>query len=348
MTTGSPTGLENKIARLPGERRGLPLPLRRGEDAVRRQGRFGEGAGALAPPHPAARRPQGEPALPDRRRGGGAHRLRARGPAPREQPHQDAPAPLQHPPPGRQEPAARPAHDEREVPAGPHRPGRRHRRRGVRGPLFPGEPGPPEHEPGAPALRHPELPRAAQREAPAPLPPVPDPPLRRALRGLDLLGGGIPGDVGGRPALPARPDHRTLVLADPAHARGGRSGTLRGGRPAARQPEAARGAERPPEDGRRRREGPRRVRPLPGGGPRPVAGVPGPGRQGGGPGHVLAVRPAAGGRRGARGSGDEAVLRDGAPAPAPDRGAARLSPNGNWWRSGSARSAAGGSRSTSR
>ena len=107
-------------------------------------------------------------------------------------------------------------------------------------------------------------PRATQRETAAPLPAVPDPPLRRTLCGLDLLGGGIPGDVGGGAALPDGAQQRSLDLAHAPHARGGRSGTLRGGGPVARQPEAPRRTERPPEDDGGRRQGPRRFRSVPG------------------------------------------------------------------------------------
>ena len=70
MTAGFPAGLENKIALLPQSAGSISFAPPR-EDALRRQGRFGAGQGAVAPPHSATRRPEGEPALPDRRCGGG-------------------------------------------------------------------------------------------------------------------------------------------------------------------------------------------------------------------------------------------------------------------------------------
>ena len=60
-------------------------------------------------------------------------------------------------------------------------------RQRLRGALHPGEPRAEDGRPRPEALRHPLLQGDARREAPPPVPPVPDQALHRALRGRDLL-----------------------------------------------------------------------------------------------------------------------------------------------------------------
>ncbi len=203
----------------------------------------------------------------------------------RVQPDQAAPAPLQHPPQGRQELSLPGRHPRRRV-----APGHGHARHQAQGrallrSLRPRLRHPRDPRPAAAHLPHPHLlgqQAGPAPEARAPVPAVPHREVLGAVRGRDR-----PGRLrraGGRAdRLPGRRHRRHRGPARDRDARGGRRARVRAGRPAARPTGRRAQGHRQAADGGgqgrgRRRDRHRRGRPRGGG-----AGLLRPPRPGGGP-----------------------------------------------------------------
>ena len=181
------------------------------------------------------------------------HRQRDGGARPREQPHQAPQAALQPAAARRQEPPLPQAHPRRGVPAPLRGPPPVRGRQRLRRALHPGQPRAEDGRPRPEALRHPLLQGDARREAPPPVPAVPDQALRGPVRGRGLLARPLPPLVRGRAALPGGP-HRGGRAAPPRpDGGGGGRGAVRGGGLAARPGPGA------PRAWRRRRRSPPRT-----------------------------------------------------------------------------------------
>ena len=194
-------------ARFPGR---LPLPRGQGKASLRRKGPVAQEAdrhvlraGAEGAKTEALLR-----VLPRDRDDRHAHR--ARGPAPREHPHQEAPSPVQHLPPGRQDLSLHQDHDGGGLAAGPRDPAGPGRRALLLRALL-GGPGAADHAHDHAALPDPDLHARDRRQAAAALPLLRPARLPRSLRRRPDDPGGLRGGRRRRRPLPAGPQPRSSM-----------------------------------------------------------------------------------------------------------------------------------------